>query len=404
MVSDQKAFKMRLFDKIDRYYEGPAQYAEPKFIYLNRSARPDVKRIRDTFEAWFSKYPHDGKIDLCKRFRSTINSQHQAAFFELFLHELLRCLECKVRPHHKVMGGTEKRPDFFVKSASQSSFYIEAVLATDESQEKGAAEARKRVVYDTLDKLDSQNFFIGIEEQSGSPRTSPSGKKLANIIQKWLSNLDPDYISALANRTDFAGMPKLPYEHEGWKVTFFPIPKSYQSRGKPGSRTVGMKTTEIQIIDPRVAIRNAILSKAGRYGSIGIPYVVAVNALKEEISSDEIRRTHVMEALFGQEQYWQRRYGPNKFVIIRAPDGVWTNKSGPRYTRLSAILVTAPIHHWNIPKAPVCLYHNPWAKRPYQSQLTRLPQAIPQPDGHIKWQDGESIGGILGLPSGWPNV
>jgi hypothetical protein len=43
---------MKFFDTITRHDEGLPQFAEPEFIYLNRSAKPDVSHIRDLLEAW----------------------------------------------------------------------------------------------------------------------------------------------------------------------------------------------------------------------------------------------------------------------------------------------------------------------------------------------------------------
>jgi len=394
---------MKLFDKIVRSNDRPADYAEPKFIYLNNSARPEVGRIRDTLEEWFSRYPRKESLDLQRRFQSVIDSQHQGAFFELFLHELLKCLNCKVKVHPKISEESTKRPDFFVKCPTGSSFYMEAVIATDESQGSAAEEARKNKVYDTLNRLDSPYFFVGME-QSGSPRTSPPGRKVGSSIKQWLDTLNPDEVVNLFRNGGWAALPRFRYDHAGWRLAFVPIPKRIQSRGKPGLRTVAMKSTGIQIIEPWVAIRDAIVRKAGRYGIVGVPYVVAVNAIKEQVSSEKIRRMHIMEALFGKEQYKFNRYRSPSGEMVRRPDGVWTSKGGPRYTRLSAVLVAAPIHHWNVPNTPVCLYHNPWTTSPYRSELTRLPQAIPQPDERIKWQEGVSIERILGFPKGWPNI
>jgi len=49
---------MKLFDDAERYYQGPAGFGEPEFIYLNRSAIPKVIRIREVLEAWFAVFLH----------------------------------------------------------------------------------------------------------------------------------------------------------------------------------------------------------------------------------------------------------------------------------------------------------------------------------------------------------
>src|SRR6266508_6440058 len=99
-----------LFDPTERTYTGPADEAEPHFTYWNRSARPLARHIRQELELWYAHYP-DGTNDLRSRFRSADDVQHQAAFFELFLHELLLRLGCTVEIHPAVPG-TSKRPEF----------------------------------------------------------------------------------------------------------------------------------------------------------------------------------------------------------------------------------------------------------------------------------------------------
>jgi len=77
---------MKLFDEIQRNSYESAMYAEPDFIYLNRSARDEFARIRDLLEDWFGHYPIPNQQELRSNFRSDIDHQHQGAFFELFLH------------------------------------------------------------------------------------------------------------------------------------------------------------------------------------------------------------------------------------------------------------------------------------------------------------------------------
>jgi len=393
---------MRLFDQIDRHDEGPAQYAEPQFAYLNRSARTIFSRTREVVEAWFSRYPVPEQAELRARFRFRNDAQHLSAFFELFLHELLLQLGCSVTIHPSPSQATSRHPDFLVESPSGGCFYIEAVLATDESEEDAAARARMNVVYDALDRLDSPNFFIGLELR-GAPKTPPRAGPMRSFLRQRLAELNADDITQLLQSGDFDALPRWRFEHEGWEIDFFPIPKSPRARGKPGIRPVGMRMPEAFWSDPSAAIRNAIVGKAGQYGDLDLPYVIAVNALEAGVD-----RIDIMEALFGKEKcmFALTPSGPSEPEIAVEPDGVWTSRSGPRYTRVSAVLLTSPVLPWNVPRAEICLYHNPWARRPYTSELTRLPRAIPDATsgGHMQWQDGESLATIFGLPPKWPEA
>jgi hypothetical protein len=393
---------MKLFDNTARDHEGPARYAEPSFSYLNRSARPAVKRIRQVLEAWFGQYPESEQAELRGRFRSNDDRQHNSAFFELLLHEVLAAMGCFVEIHPSPLdSGTTRHPDFLVRPRAGSCFYVEAILATAESAEESAARARKNEVYDALNRLDSPNFFVGLDI-AGAPSTPPSAKRIRAFLKKRLDKLDPDEIGAHWKSGQIKAVPKWPYEHDGWSITFYPIPKSPKLRGQSGVRPIGMVSPEARFVDSSTPIRNAIVEKAGRYGDLKLPYIIAVNALDEA----PVDKIDIMDALFGNEQYTVA-FGKTGMVsepeISRAPNGAWTSEARPRYTRVSAVLLTLGLFPWTVGSARTYLVHNPWAQRPYSSPLTRLPQGIPE-DGQIRWQEGDSLYEILGLPPQWPDL
>jgi hypothetical protein len=70
---------MRLCDTISHHDEGLPQFAEPEFLYLNRSTRQDVSHIRELLEVWFSSYPASAQADLCGHFRSPDDTLHSPA-------------------------------------------------------------------------------------------------------------------------------------------------------------------------------------------------------------------------------------------------------------------------------------------------------------------------------------
>jgi hypothetical protein len=303
-----------------------------------------------------------------------------------------------VEIHPETNTGRRRRPDFLVKPPKADRFYLEAIIATDESMNDSAASARIKRVFDQLnEKLNSPDFWIGMKLH-GAPKTPPKVKNIKRFLEGHLADLNPDEINKVLESRGIDALPHWSYEHDGWEITFFPVPKSTKSRGKSNHRPLGIEIFEPRWIDSRVAVREAIVSKAGRYGHLGLPFIVAVNALGEHI--DQIG---IMEALFGKEQFIFRltKSGPTEPKFSRIPDGVWTSKSGPRYTRISAVLLATQLFPWNILKADVCLYHNPWAKHKYDSELTRLNQRIPDAN-RLKFAGGESLGVIFGLSSEWP--
>ncbi|MGO9643763.1 MAG: hypothetical protein ACLPY5_03330 [Candidatus Bathyarchaeia archaeon] len=382
-----------LFDDISREYQGPALYSEPRFTYLNRSARPEVVRIRASLEEWFSHYPEgDSKKDVAGRFRSGDDAQYRSAFFELLLHELLLQLKCELEPH-PVIEGTTNRPDFLVKPTIASPFYLELAVVSDESDDEAAARARINVIYDALDRLNSPDFFVEIR-LSGLPASQLSARHVRAFLARNLASVDPDEITRLYKVKGLDALPRWSFREQDWTVDFCPIPKKPEARGKPGVRPIGAITSPAREIDPGSAIRDTLMDKAGHYGELNLPYVIAVNELTEF-------GTHtgdVMEALFGKEHALIPRDSLSKGDVRweRAPDGLWTSPSGPRYTRVSCVMI-ARVDAWDIPKAPICLYHNPWAQYAYSSPLTNLPQAKAE-NGEMKWFNGKLLGELLHLP------
>jgi hypothetical protein len=115
-----------------------------------------------------------------------------SAFFELFLHELLLRMDNRVEVH-PTLQGNPRRPDFLVLPLVGSSFYVEAVLAMDETNEEAAARARMHAVYDAINRMDSPHFFIGMNVR-GTPDTAPPGRQIRALLERQLADLDPDVV------------------------------------------------------------------------------------------------------------------------------------------------------------------------------------------------------------------
>lgn len=78
---------MRVFDDVGRDHMGPAQFSESSFSFLNRSARPYAKNVRNLLERWFGEYnraadDYSSRDLLARLRRSDDDRQFLAAFFE----------------------------------------------------------------------------------------------------------------------------------------------------------------------------------------------------------------------------------------------------------------------------------------------------------------------------------
>lgn len=385
---------MTIFDSIPRDDVDPKRYCEPLFAFMNRCGWTEAATIRTTLEKWYSEIPPPNQKDLRNRFRSGDDFNYNSAFFELVLYAMLNTFGSPVDMHPASPTG-KKRPDFLIRE--RRPFFLEAAVVSDESAQEHAAKQRMNTVYDAINKLQSPDFFIGLELH-GAPATPPSSRSLRRFLEDKLSDLD--YVAvrtALEASGSLDCMPHWRYSHEGWSIDFFPIPKSPAARGSADARPVGALIEEGKWRDGCKGLRETLSKKAGRYGQLDIPYIIAVNAIDH---ADDI---DVRDALFGQEclEVAGSESGacerPN-----RMRNGVLWGPDGARNTRVSAVLVAFGLNHSNIAKVRVCLYHNPWASRPYDGALCQFGQLIPI-DGRLEPITGRALGEILGLPAEWPD-
>ena len=119
---------MALFDDVERDYEGPISAGETHFAYLNRSARPEVGRIRQFLNDCLDRFPVEHRAGLTARLKSN-DRVHESALFELVVHELLLRAGHTVLAVEPPLEHTPKSPDFLVQSPTDEQFYLECVVA-----------------------------------------------------------------------------------------------------------------------------------------------------------------------------------------------------------------------------------------------------------------------------------
>ena len=178
-----------------------------------------------------------------------------------------------------------------------------------------------------------------------------------------------------------------------------PIPREERGDEKPKTLVIGLSRGGM--IDSSTPVQHAIKKKAGKYGSLDAPLVVAVNVTDEFFDKGD-----EMSVLFGPQQVTFTPDRPDlPGRLTRKADGVWI-KGGykPRYTRLAAVLIFRDIAPWNLHGAPNCLYVNPHAEYTrLPDVLYRLPHArgveTQVPEAYeIQWsEDGENIGRLFGV-------
>jgi hypothetical protein len=300
---------------------------------------------------------------------------------------------------HPAIPGQPTHPEFLVSKDGKPSFFLEATLASGPIEER-AADKRENAVYETIDKMNSPNFFIGVKVH-GSPDSPPPGRKWRVFLEEWVSKLDPDAIVEKEKSDGLDGLPSITLNHDGWNVTFQAIPKSPKARGKQGIRPIGIRFFGFQECKEDEWIRNAIKEKATKYGKLDLPYLIAINVLSIFINDDYM----VMDALFGDEgvTFCRLPTGGSDHKLTRASNGAFRGLHGPRHTRVGGVIICNYLLWGNIPKINPVLWHNPLASFPFNQDLWALPQYVPNPDKtRIERKPGEKAADLFGLPADWP--
>ena len=388
---------MSLFDDIVRSEIRPKRQNEGTFEYLNSSARPFVCAIRELLDGWYAALPEKARTDLRARFRKKEPVQHLGAFFELYWHQFL-LRSGYTTAIHPSLTGVKTNPDFLAIKEGCPCFYLEATLAMPTKDM--AADRRLAELHDTLDRMDSPDFFVSFEYE-GIPKGNIGGRNLRKQLGKWLKGLDYEEVSRLHKEGDLEAIPKFSWSEGGFSLRFSPMPKGPDNRGRPGVRPIGIVSPGARFVRAHDDLKSALDGKGKRYGSLDLPLIIAVNVMEDFF--DEI---DLHNALFGEEQIivsrdssgeWQQRFGTRK------PNGAWFGLNGPRNTAISATFIASHLLPWTLRSTKVELIHNPWAVNPIPLDTFRVPQkTVSQLDGMISRHEGILAADMLGVPAPWP--
>lgn len=385
-----------VFDDFTRTDASPATHSESTADFLNRCADPWFAEVRELVESWFGHIPDDEtRRDLAARLRSNDNRQFHAAFWELYLHEsILRAgydLVC-----HPELEGTSRRPDFLARSDQQ--LYVEA-RATFDSNDELAAERRRTRVYDALNRLDSPNFFLWVDVE-GEGRSDLSTGRLRRGLEEWLRTLDPDdYNARLSEAGSILRIESFEWKDADWVLVFRPVPKSPEARGSTDLKPLGVfGPGGAYMLDDVTPLRNALSVKGTAYGSLPLPFVVAIRSTST--SRDEF---DVLNALYGTLQV-QLTSGPDGETAsreIRAPDGYFHDATKWLHTNVSGVLLARNLSPWTVATDVPTLWLHPEPEKPLTPlPMWRVARAV---DGRIEYQEPLiPPHELFGLPENWP--
>jgi hypothetical protein len=374
-----------LFDDVQHTDASGRRYSEDSFAFLNRVSGTAWARIREVLEGWYAGFP-DTNGDLRSRFRSHDPRQHYPAWWELYMHRLLRALGFEVTVHPNVPG-TDGHPDFLAERG-EDSFYVEARTVFSGIVAPNRREQLEAAIQDVINTIDASSFFVDLKyERIGT--SMPSQQDIRQPIEAWLATLDPDTTPA------FSDQAWEPITFGDWEISLRPNGRPPEHRERPDNRLIGMLTGLGGRVDDIPRIRSAIVRKGKSYGTPDKPLLVAALAMNGFVDDRA-----VMGALFGSEAV-QVDVATGASRLTRSPDGVWVGKGGPAGKRVSAVLLGVGIWPSSIGTAWPRIWHH---YAPTYKLTTELPFSTAQVVGEeLALGDAtRSAAEVLDVPNDWP--
>lgn len=365
-----------VFDIAARADMGPASFADGAYAYLNRSARPIAGLIRDMLETWLAVYPIGERDELVKRLRSDDAEEHESAFFELMLHELMRRRGFNIAAVHPVLPHTEKTPDFLIETPSGEQFLLEALVVMGRSDKEAI---QTRWLHDAIHVVESvkpSHHFLSVRYRGAAAHQLPLSK-LAKAVEAYVVGLPEG---------DLAAHPPLRFEKHGLRLDI-----RAARRFKPAganARSLGGVSGPAHFVVDTTDAREKLKKKITRYGKPDIPYVIAVNHFKPAYKAESI-----VDVMFGAP----REAGGAEQEYTRDFGGLLFKPTGPQNTRVSAVLACDGVNAWSVPYRRATLIRNPWTARPAPAADFGIDQMTVSTEGASQIADGASFCEIFGL-------
>jgi hypothetical protein len=273
---------------------------------------------------------------------------------------------------------------------------MEASVVGGESAAEQGRQAMLNVVYDALNQVESPDHFFDLEECELKGSGQPSLKAVTAFVRRHLETADYDAMLGVIESSGLHALPAWTFEDNRLRLVIRPIPK-HDARGEPGVRPIGVYPVEGGWINMKDALRRRLAEKARNLRSVGMPLVLALNAVTKWGTD----RDDIVDALFGSEQVVvdvnTRNARPS-----RARDGFFMGPTGPVNTRVSAVMVTT-VFPRTAARAEIDIYANPWRK-------VTLPEGVLPfrtwrvVDGRLSLEEGRTVGDVLRLPDSWPEA
>lgn len=368
----------------------PSDVASSLFSGVERAARvprtaPDYRRldlgpygwqanVRALLDTWYRQLPDQAKASVRSRFISDKRDEHLGGFFELYMHELTRCLADD--PPDVDIGSEDpaRRMTDLVMHRGGQACAIEVTACMGDDVIDPRARPRVRHLYEAIERVKRSDFLLYVDVRRPGLGL-PGRRNVTRFLDDWLKGLDPD----VERERAALDLPpaQATWRWEGWTVHFQATGLRKDLRGEPRHtvigevfeglggythRFVGERTIELdgpRPLDDRRLLERKLVGKAHHgYDTGDQPLVIAV------LCDGECVRDHeIAQALFGPIDY--RLGGTAGWQA----GGLWRNRGGWRYTRVSAVMTVADLSPLSVAVVEPTAWLNPAATHPLPRDL-----------------------------------
>lgn len=328
---------------------------------------PPLVAAREEFLAWLSEVPEPHNIDLGRRLKSQLNHPHFSARLELFSHHHFVSDEWNVTIHPD-LPDTPNHPDFLMKR-QEDHFLLECKSVFDQTKVAQQDQRLRQLAEQVSRKLGVTILLHPLEDLPQNLPATRIRREIENRVQE----------IGEVQEIDILG------EHRGERFGLRAVALPEAPSGEPTGGVEGLMSP-VQTIKNSQRLRDQLQEKAGKYGELQSPFMIAVSAETKFPTTTK----HEVEALFG-DIVWQMP--PVGDVIEdRNYNGLFTMtlNGKPRYNQVSAVLVYRFKWLEDAHEHRLHIHHNPYAIRPLDPELfPGVPQLVCINETRMGWINGE---------------
>ena len=382
---------MQLFSDRKRTEDSPDTGS--KFEVYDRSAWPGVEQFRQRCNEWFAHFPAVAQADLRARFRSSDNDQHNSAWFELVLHEILLRLGCTIEAAHPNVPNTVTRPDFLVQ-ANDTRFYLEAMVIHASSDDRIVTPIEDEVSR-WINAIPNPNFTLSLHV-TGELREQPRKREVTRAIERLMAKHNPADVRRLV--ADGTPAPRTTLTFGDWSLEAKLVPSD---NGIADGLTIGNPPMSSSVVDKADELRTQKITEKLRAkddDELDAPLVLAV-ALSTHLYEP---KQDLLPMLLGKALQRRNPKTGARAIYRRGDAGVWVRNDGSqRHLNCQALWVfPSPWISYSTPQ-----WYQPWlALNPFvdvdlPDQLLQVPRVSATWEsanqGAIRWSDGVDLYTLL---------